>query len=186
MADHLRLIGDDDEGYVSGLISVAREYVESVTGRATMQATFRVVAPTWCDLLEHVNEVATRQIKLFRTPLISITSIKYYPPATGARTTWDAANYSAITDTEPGQVYVPASVAFPDVDEDRPNAIEILFVAGHPSASAVPAMMKHAIKLLTAHLYETRTPLITGVSVSSMPFTLTSLIQNQRIGGNFQ
>lgn len=181
MADHLRLIGDDDEGYVTGLISVAREYIESVTGRATMSATYRVVAPTWDDLRNTME-----RIPLFRTPLVSITSIKYYPPVTATRTTWSSANYYAITATSPGQVFIPSSVSLPDVEEERPDAIEILFVAGHSTVAEVPPMMRHAIKLMAAHLYENRSPYITGTIVNAMPMTLTSLIQNQRIGGNFR
>jgi len=180
MADHLRLIDDTDEEYVTGLIAVAREYVESVTGRATMSATHRLVAPTWDDL-----RTTAERIPLFRTPLVSITSIKYYPPATASQTTWSSANYSAITATSPGQVFIPSSVSLPDVEEERPDAIEILFIAGHSAVENVPPMMRHAIKLMAAHLYETRQPIITGTIVAAMPFTLSSLIQNQRTGGHF-
>jgi uncharacterized phiE125 gp8 family phage protein len=194
MADHLRLIDDTDEEYVTGLIAVAREYVEGVTGRVAVSSTYRVVAQSWADL-KSINErmpffrtslTTSELIPLFRTPLISITSIKYYPPGVTTQTTLSSTNYSAIVTTSPGQIFIPSSVILPDVEEERPDAIEILFVAGHSTIGEVPATLRHAIKLLAAHFYETRQPVITGTIVAAMPYTLTNLILNQRVGGFFQ
>lgn len=179
-ADHCRVDSDDDKAYLTALICVAREYVERVTGRATMKATWKAVAPRWGSFSDAKNALA---FPLFRTPLVSISSVYYYAPGAAETTEMTSTLYSAITTTEPGSIYIPGDL--PDVDEDRPDAIQISFIAGHSTASAVPPIMRHAIKLLVAHLYEQRVPIQSGGSISAIPYTLGDMIRNQRVGGHF-
>jgi hypothetical protein len=72
---------------------------------------------------------------------------------------------------------------WPEVD-DRADAIQIAFIAGQPDGCAAPAGWKHSVKMLVAHLYEERKP-VAFASCSDIPYTLTALIESQRMEGRF-
>ena len=170
-SEHLRVDSVDDMSYIDGLISVAREYVDSVTGRVSGVTSFRLIAESWESIAQ-----SAWCIPVYRTPLISVASIKYYAPDASALTTMNSANYRVITAAEPGLIQIIDDV--PAVD-DRPDAIEILFSAGTDNASPVH---RHAVKMLVAHLYENRLP-IAFASCNQIPMTLQTLIENIKLGG---
>jgi len=190
-AEHLRVDSADDVAYINGLVSVAREYVDSVTNRSSTQTTWKITAPSWeslftdtagsLDCFDPLKGLVVGQlyvIPLQRSPLISVTSVKYYAPDAASLTTMDTADYRVITAAEPGIVQIKESP--PSVD-DRADAIEIEFVAG----SNVPGPMhRHAVKLLVAQLYENRMP-VAFASCKEIPFTLDTLLTAQRVGGWF-
>jgi len=49
-SEHLRVDSQDDITYIESLVSVAREYVDSVTGRVSMVSGWRLMAAEWSDL----------------------------------------------------------------------------------------------------------------------------------------
>lgn len=173
MMAHSRVDSEDDLATLEALISVAREYVDAVTGRVSVAHTFRLTAATWPDLLE--GEPSTARI--YRAPLVSVQSVSYYAPGSSTLTVMDAAAYRVVTGYEPGMIQFLGTLP---VLDDRPDAIRIDITAGH--SPAPPAMHRHAVKLLTAHLYEQRTPLAFS-SVADLPYSLTTLIQAQKIAG---
>ncbi len=175
-AAHLRVDSADDIEYITDLISVAREYVDSVTGRASGVTEWKVVAPCWHDLTGCYRGT---EIQLFRTPLVSVESISYYAPDDDELTVLDDADYLAITAAEPGMIKLTGSL--PSVDT-RPDAIEIIFTAGYSEPALVPAILRHAVKMLVGHLYENRLP-VAFASCSEIPYSLQALISNQKIGG---
>ncbi len=174
-SDHLRVDSTDDQSYISDLISVAREYFDSVTGRASAETTYLLTAESWGDLF---NCPATYEIPIFRTPLASVSSVQYYAPDATTLTTMATTDYRVVTGAEPGRIQLVSSP--PSVD-DRIDAIQITFIAGN---NCPPAMSKHAIKMLTANYYDQRAP-IAFASTTEIPYTLKSLIENQKIGGYF-
>lgn len=185
-SEHVRIDSNDDLVYLESLIGVAREYVEAVTGKVSTLATYKLVAPSWHSLINGDDNRLTiparniYSIPVYRTPLVSVTSIKYYPPNTESQTTISASDYRVITTTEPGIIQFKES---PPSVEDRPDAIEIVFVAGYADSCNTPPGLKHAQKMLVAHWYEQRVPVSTGGSVNEIPFTLKTLIENQKVGG---
>jgi hypothetical protein len=68
--------------------------------------------------------------------------------------------------------------------DDRPDAVQIEFTAGHTPDNPAPAGYLHAMKMLVAHLYEERKP-VAFASCNEIPFTLQTLIEAQRIEGRF-
>ena len=178
-SDHLRVDSAQDIAYIEGLISVAREYVESVTGRATVETSFKLVCNSWQSLFQTGENSLTYLIPIFRTPLISVESVKYYAPDASSLTTMSESDYRVITTTEPGMIQVTGEI--PSV-EDRPDAIQIEFTAGHESATDIPATLCHATKMLVAHLYENRLP-VAFASCNEIPYTMRALIENNKIGG---
>jgi hypothetical protein len=184
-AAHCRIDSTDDLAYVSDLVAVAREYFDGMTGRSSARMSYLLTAARWEDLFDKVpsenNRYAPRDlyaIPIFRTPLVSVESVKYYAPDAETLTTMSADDYRVSTATEPGVIQL---VGEPPETADRVDAIQIAFTAGNDCTSA---MSKHAIKMLVAHFYEQRTP-VAFTSVQQIPFTLQAIIDNQRVRGHF-
>ncbi len=176
-AEHLRVDSLADQDYIAGLISVAIEYCISITGRAIGLTNFIVAAPSWESLQ---NPRCLDVLPLWRSPLVEVQSVKYYAPDASSLTTIDPADYRVITLTTPGVIQFTES--FPSI-EDRPDAIQIAFSAGSDNAADTPATLRHAVKLLVAHLYENRSPVNIGNIVNTIPYTLQTLIEKNRISG---
>lgn len=174
-ADHLLVDSDDDETYITALISVARRYLENATGRVGIQSTMRMTQGKWAN-----HSCGYPVVELRRSPLVSVTSVSYYPSGSEVLTTLDAGNYRVITNTTPPSVQVYQNLP---ALEDRPDAVQVVFVAGHASSATVDQMMIHAIKLMVGHLYENRYPVNIGGSIGELPFSLRCLIENLKISG---
>jgi uncharacterized phiE125 gp8 family phage protein len=184
-ADHLRVDSTDDIAYVGDLVAVAREYFDGMTGRSSAQIQYVLTASRWEDIFDqtpsdNITSIPRDQyaIPLYRSPLVSVDSIKYYAPDATTLTTMATTDYRVVTNAQPGIVQLKNDP--PEID-DRIDAIQITFTAG---GDCVPAMSKHAIRMLVAHFYEQRTP-VAFTSVNQIPFTLKSIIDNQRIKGHF-
>jgi uncharacterized phiE125 gp8 family phage protein len=177
-ASHLRVDSSDDMECVTELISVAREYVDNATGRASLRTSYKLTAASWCSLFPESHGIAP----LYRTPLVSVESVKYYPPDSDTLTTMSADDYRVIAIGEPGCVQFTESL--PSV-EDRPDAIQIAFTAGNNNINNVSPSHKHAIKRVVADLYESRYD-----KEKSGAFSITSdtsdLINSQKVGGWFE
>lgn len=175
----LRVDSQDDASELSTLITTARQIVEDFTGRALMAQTWRTVASDWpAESFAGVENV----IRLPRSPLSSITAVRYFPEGGGAQATWAASNYHAFTATTPGMLVLADGASFPDIAV-RPDAVEIEFVAGAATAAEVPAGLRHAVLLVLAHLYELRSPVNVGNIVNELPFSLRHLLESHRVEG---
>lgn len=176
-AAHLRVDSEEDQAAIEDLIAVAREHVESITGRVAITSTWLVVAESWAAL--GVGWIK-QTIPIYRVPLTSVSSVKYYD-AEGTLTTLTAdADYRVCTTTEPGTIQL--LIDPPSVDE-RPDAIQIEFVAGNDSVDDVPAGLRHAIRFQVAELYEERKP--TTATQLHRVGALDAILENQRVRGWF-
>lgn len=179
LLSHVRIDSDEDIAYLIDIGKVAREYIDSVTGRMSGATTWLLTGESWCDLSQGRRDRYERwigQIPIHRSPLISVTSVKYYAPHATALTTMATTEYRVILSSEPGMIHIFG--ALPGVD-CRPDAIQIEFQAG---GCGLSEMHKHAIKMLAAHLYENRSP-VAGVELKDVPYTVRELISNLKVGG---
>lgn len=191
--EHLRIDSSDDLSYVNGLVSVAREYVDSVAGRTSIATSWKLIAAEWGDLFSDIPERGISYydprygianigssyiIPLARTPLASVTSVKYYAAGASELTTMDAADYRVITAAEPGIIQL---ISAPPAVADRADAIEIQFTAGTSEAGPI---QKHVIKMMVAHLYENRVPL-SAINLHDIRFGFSDLLVNLKPGGFF-
>ena len=145
---HLRIDSNDENTYISALITAARQHVEAITGRALITRTYRLDMPLWDS-----------EVILPRPPLVSVTNIKYYDTA-NAQQTWAASNYDVIVPA--GSIKLSDAGTIPSVF-NRPDAWQATYVAGYLSTSspqdpqaAVPWAIKAAMNLMIADLYENR------------------------------
>lgn len=170
----LRVDGDEENDFITGLIAGAREYFEEVAHRALISQTWRLSLDSWPD-----------EIELPRAPLQSVTSV-VYKDADGAPTTigytdeegtWVSDTLLVDTESEPGRIVLAASQSWPSDELYRVNPIQITYVAGYgDEAGDVPAHMRQAIKLLIGHWYENREATITGTIMKEIPLGIDSLI----------
>lgn len=172
---HVKIDSADDQEHLIGLIGVARELVDSITGRISMTSTWTLTAATWCDLLERSKDTA----KIYRTPLVSVQSVKYYPADGGAQATMAPGDYRTITGYEPGMIQFKNDL--PALD-DRPDAIQIEFTAGYTHSDMTPAVHKHAQKVIVADMYEQRASIAYGQPYEVKP-VLRNLLENQKVEG---
>lgn len=161
----LRVDGDDENDFITGLIAAARGYFEETAHRALISQTWRVTLDEWFD-----------EIELPRAPLQAVTFIKYRD-ADGVQATVDSSTYLVDTESEPGRIVLAKSQSWPSGELHRLNPIQITYVAGYgDEADDVPATMRQAIKLLIGHWYENRETTVTGTIMKEIPLGIDSLI----------
>ena len=164
---HLRDPERSEDTYIGELLKVAREKVSIEMRRQLGSATYRTDAGRFP--LDGLFEIDW-------PPLQSITSIQYYD-TDEALQTLATTEYDVDTTEEPGRVTRAFSKTWP-ATYDRPDAVQVTFVAGYATAALVPAIAKHAIKLVLSHYYENREPVLVGVTASELPDGLRRLIRN--------
>lgn len=161
---------------LTALIIEARQYIEQRLGR-------QLITATW-DLAFDRFPVGESEIPIPLPPLQSITSLKYYD-TDGVLQTWSSANYIVSTDgSEGGRIALAPGVSWPAA-QLRPEAVQIRFVAGYGAASAVPAPLVRAVKLLVGHWFLHREEAIAGTSVSSIPTGVERILTMYQPGDEF-
>ena len=138
----LRVDGTDEDALITSLAKAAREKGEELARRALITQTWDMTVNMWpIDL----------RLKVYRPPLQSITSVKYFD-SDNIEHTWT--DYVTDTRNAPGVVIFNT---LPGVALLESGAITVRFVAGYGDAeSAVPERVKSLILALTAHWYENR------------------------------
>lgn len=160
---HLRVDHADEDTLIDRLIRAARIHVEEITGRA-------LITQTWEYREERFPYYASEPIKLGRSPLQTIISVKYYNGA-GVLTTVSAADYFADVSLLRGEVTLAYGASWPATRYQR-NAVAIQFVAGYgDNAEDVPEDLTAAMLLHIGHLYANREAFITGTIIQSNPAT---------------
>lgn len=132
----------DDDTVITNLIKSARAYIEALTGRQLVTATY--------DLF---LEKFPKEIIVPLPPLQSVTSLKYVDTA-GVEQTLASSDYQVDTNDTPGRIKPEPTASWPSIETGRYNAVTVRFVAGFGAAAAVPEHLKSAMYLLIGHWYE--------------------------------
>ena len=166
---HLRVDHGDEDAYIDTLVAAARQYIELVTRRSLVNTTFTLKLDAY-----------PTEIRPPRSPLSSVTSITYVD--TDGNTQTEASSvYNVDTDTEPGRISLAFNQSWSDTREQN-NAVVVTFVAGYgAAASNIPAALREVVKMLTAHYYEFRQPVISGTIATKIPMHIESLIWMHRV-----
>jgi uncharacterized phiE125 gp8 family phage protein len=138
---HLRVDGTADDVLIAVYIKSARELGEGLAGRAFVTQTLELVIDEW---------PSDGKLKLPRSPLQSVTSVKYLDKDKVEHTWTD---YVVDERSEPGMII------FNDTPSDElfvSGAIAVRFVAGYGLAAVVPGVFVQGILLSVAHWYENR------------------------------
>jgi hypothetical protein len=188
---HLRVTFDDDDALITSLITAARRLCEVRAGVVFVSRSFLMVD----DGFPFVCGALNRQVRQFygqfqggqgsvmpgvlalnagiiilpRAPLVSIDSVQYLD-TTNILQTLNLSQY-VVTTGSPGRM-APIFGAIWPVTLPQIGAVQIQFTAGYSAdASAVPANVVAAIKLVLGLLYENREAVIQG-SFAELPASL--------------
>jgi hypothetical protein len=206
---HLRLENSIDDDYVTGLIVMARQYLEHICWRSFMLQTWEISLPGFRgdDRLELTPEwqpspyasgfaptswlIGSRGYKfrpfleldrghLADTPNVAVT----YYDADNVLQTLPSSHYyvTGVSDeTRCGRLWLnePGGFFWPNVAV-RPDAVRVTATYGYLNTTKVPEPIKHAIKLMVSQMYEQRTPQVTGTIVANIDFTIDALIAPYR------
>jgi Phage gp6-like head-tail connector protein len=185
---HLRVDHSDDDATITFLITVARQYLDAISGwlgRALISQTWDLVIDAFplpsssscCPCPVTPSGMPSAALQMPFPPLQSVTSIKYLD-SSGVQQTMPTTDYMVDTISTPGWV-IPVT-AWPS-SQGVANAVEIRFVAGFGSAATdVPAPIRHALLLLIGHYYENREQVIVqaegGATVLQLPLGIEHLL----------
>ena len=166
----IRLDEADDATLLPSMIGSARRKVDEFTRRQLVTATFTLK-------LDRFPSGST--INVPRPPLRSVGSITYVDTG-GSVQTLAASVYTVDTDSHPGRISLAFGQVWPAIRE-QDNSIIITFDAGYGGKTAVPYTFKDAIRLLSAHRWENREAVVTGMVAKELPEAVTSLLWMERI-----
>lgn len=166
---HLRADSTElPDAEANSLIAEARSYIENETGLAFISQTWRLALDRWpaggeawwdgvreMSITELYRSNSLQSVTLPRWPLASITSITTYDEASNATSVTTANVFDVDTYRTPGRLTLKRGQTWP-VALRASNAIEIVYVAGHANAAAIPSTLKRAVKQLAAFLYSHR------------------------------
>ena len=140
--EHLRIDHAYEDALLDTYIAGARESGEDLARRAFITQTLEMTVDAWPE-----DGILT----LWRPPLQSVTSVKYYD-ADDVQHTWT--DYTVDTDSTPGAV---AFNTLPGDSLRESGAITVRFVAGYGNSEAnVPGTIRNALLALIAYRYENR------------------------------
>lgn len=169
----------EDDSLITDQIKEARQAGENETGRAWITQTLRLVLDRWPEAGDPGQEQGST-IWLPRPPLVSVTSVQYYD-VDGALQTLAASKYWVVPHRHEGRLVLKSTESWPELEEDRPAAILVDFVAGFGGASNVPGQYLSGLKLLLGHLYENRTHEVTGTIISKLGLSVDTLWNHERV-----
>lgn len=177
---HLRVDASDDDAYILGLITTAREWCEEYLDRT-------LVSTQWVMRLDKFPDDGTMDVELPRPPVVSsgtATAVSVtYTAENGGTQSWSSASYRVDRASTPGVVRTLYGQTWPPHLQDD-NAVTVTWWGGYgPSGSSVPAAIRHAILMLVGHWYENRQATVaTGAVPQDVPFGVRSLLDSQKWG----
>lgn len=145
---YLRVDGTEEDNVIFSLITAATGAAQNLTWLQFVNATYK-------SNLTHM----ARHIKLWKNPVVSITSIKYYDKD-NAQQTLATTDYTWSTLNGVATIIVKSDIQ----TYERMDAVEIIFVSGF--GSSIPPEAISAIWLILGHLYEHREDVVMGNAVT--------------------
>lgn len=168
--DHCYVTGSDWDTYLNTLITAAREYAETETWRAIIDATYEYKLDAFPD-----------EIELPKPPVRTVDKIEYID-TDGNTQTLASSKYDADTDGEYGRIQEAEGESWPDTD-DVYNAVTVTFTAGYDGSAAkyeLPKQIKQAMLLLIKHLFDNRETVVVGnagtLTVKEVPLATNTLL----------
>jgi uncharacterized phiE125 gp8 family phage protein len=172
---HCRVDIDDDNAYLSTLISAARLYVEDILDISMITTVWEArydCFPLW-------------ELTLPRPPMAAQTVTVIYRDEGGVnRTITSVAGFQADSYVTPGRIYPLYSGVWPPVRGDE-NSVTVRWTAGYGASGAnCPATLRHLVLLLVAHWYANREPVTAAnLQMVTIPGTFDTLLAASGWGG---
>ena len=160
--EHLRLDrGEAASGYMNALIRAATQYVSDSTWLG-------LVEEEWLITLDAFPDAG---VGLYPTPIRSVESVEY-DDKSGQAVTLDPSEYRLVLKNASAKIEPvndwPAGV--------EPGSVRVRYTTGFQPAE-IPAQAVHAIRMLVAHWYAMREPVITGGRTYEVPMAVDALVE---------
>lgn len=173
---HLRLDTAEADEYLLLLAATARERIEEELARSLLTQTWTLSLERWPD----ARCPGGNAIRLPRGPVQAVTSVKYRDSA-GTLTTLDPSAYVVDTTAFIPTIAPVTGTSWPAIGQGYPDAVQVVYTAGYGTEAQLPAPIRHATMILTAHLWEHPELAITGTIVNVLPWSVDALIAPYRI-----
>lgn len=176
---HLRIDHEEEDTYISSLITAAREFCEEHTLRSFVPQSWQLGFVTW-PVANFWRGQILPEFRLMRPPVTEVTSIKYRPVDDDDLVTLASTNYTFDPDVLPGVVRFRSASNLPSLNSGYSAPIQVVIECGEDGADA-PARVKLAIKQIVTQLYENRVPVVTGAIANEVPMTAKALLSTLKI-----
>ena len=172
--EHLRVFHASDDVQIDMYLRAAVNRAQDRTGRQMVECGWLFQMPCW---------PAGKIINLPVSPLKSVESVVYLQPDDMYETI-DPSDYHVIT--ELGAIW-RTSGNWPTLGEERPDAVQISYTAGHMAtgADSIPDELKVGILQSLWHYYDHRGEVESG-PVSSIPKSAESIFDSFNVGDEFE
>lgn len=166
----LRVDDTHEDITITELMRAARVKVETDTGLA-------LLTQSWTWTLDALPPDGVLRVPV--GPLASVTSITSYDTA-DASSTVSTAVYRVDTGGVPGRIVLKEGQTWPSGLRPQ-GGLSVVFVAGWSDVDNVPAELMHAMRLLVAHWFAHREPVLSGTSSAAVELTYEALIAPYRL-----
>lgn len=153
---HMRIDHDDDNLYIDSLIDVATDFIFGAQGHTDYMLSASVEQSVKTNSYSNV-------VENLKQPFIELTELKI--------------RNGAELEVIEGAYFTHDGLKLPASGE-----YIIKYTAGYASAAAIPPNLKAACKILVAHWYQYREPLIVAqkYAANQLPFSIMALLQPYR------
>jgi uncharacterized phiE125 gp8 family phage protein len=178
---HLRVDTSDDDTYITGLITAARQWVEEYLDRSLVSTQWRMRVDTFpLEFTLPRPPMATSGTLTSTTVTYTLTPTSTNT-ATLTTTTLSTTTYRVDREATPGKIRTIYGGTWPSHLAD-PNAITVTWWGGYGSSSTdVPRAIRHACLMLIGHLYERRLA-ADSMASNEVPFGVKALLDSQKWG----
>ena len=162
---HLRVKNTGEDSLIQRQIRLAREYVEAVSHRQLINAT-------WILHLDAFPAIIRPPLP----PLSSVTTLKYYDVDNALTTLTENTDFTVDNKNEPARIEPEFATSWPST-RSRFNAVGLTYVAGYGTEGGdVPEQYVQAVLLLIANAYENREPIIVGAVGTEVAKSVNDLL----------
>ena len=167
--DFLKVDTTADDTLIDNLIKAATQSCEEYTNQYFMDTLVTQYSDNWLEVY-----------RLYKSPVSSLTTIKYYDTNDSIQTL-DPANYILDDASKPARIGLAVDGTLPSLS-DRINAVAVQYTVGYGTASTdVPDGIKQAVLLTIGNWYENRQTVITGRTATELPLSSQYLLNQYKI-----
>lgn len=158
---YLRVDHSSDDDLIEDLIQVA---VDQVTNMANTR---------WKSIAAYGYLEGFYDSRFPVGPVVSITSVEYIPQGANTYSTLPTTNYYYALNGGQAHIYFHN---YPALETEIAERVRINFQYGYDNTTHIrPSQMKQAAKMMVAHMYDNRLPVVVGPRMQSMPFHVEAL-----------
>jgi len=167
--DFLKVDTTADDTIIDNLVAAATESCQIYTNQYFINTIVTQYSDNWKEFYS-----------LYKSPVSSITHIKYYDTNDSLQTL-ASSNYILDDTYEPARIGIAVDGELPNV-ADRINAVQVKYTVGYGTASTdVPEGIRTAIILTVGNWYENRQSVITGRTATELPLSSQYLLNQYKI-----